>query len=165
MSSHAVLVWLFFLGNIGHNSDSYVTFQHSLPVVQYSVDIFLQVGWSLQHIKLCRLHAETVGHAYLFIYFVEQLQYSQTWCLQKILSLVWTNENHLELSLDCMADVVTVPSLSLQFCLLRRALCGGALLCWRMTPFSANPVAFCRLLAAGDQTAMYSNNLHSQYYI
>jgi len=80
--------------------------------------------------------------------------------------MVQTNENHLELSLDCMADIITVPNPSLQFSLLSDepyVVVHCHVEEWHLS--SANPVAFCGLLAAGDQTVMYSNNLHSQYVL
>ena len=69
--------------------------------------------------------------------------------------MVQTNENHLELSPDCMVDVVTVPSPSLQLSLLSDepyVLVHCHVEEWDLS--SANPAAFYGSLAAGDHTVL-----------
>jgi len=81
-------------------------------------------------------------------------------CLQRIPLVVQTNENHLELSLVCIADVVTITSpIYSIFCTVWQVLCGKNH-ChakeWHLS--AANLVAFCKLLVVIDQTVTYSNS-------
>jgi len=79
-------------------------------------------------------------------------------CLQTIPLVVQTNDNHLELSLDCVADVVTIisPIYSI-FCTVWQVL-SGENRChaeeWHLS--AANLVTFCKLLVVIDQTVTYS---------
>ena len=74
--------------------------------------------------------------------------------------VVQTNENHLELSLDCIADLVTIPSPSIQFSVLSDRCCVVKIIVMLTndTFLEANLVAFCRLLVVIDHTVTQSKS-------